>query len=178
MHKDLDLHKYLDRISQIIHLLPVAIFDCVIKKVIFFVFWILWYFLKLSMNIMESLFASLASLIRNHFFCSLIVMQWGIHFFLNSSTPECSTKVKYKIDHNSETKNHTKKTHKIRFRTWRIVRDDKKNNFSRVHRDNLKLTISRKLKMGKLNINSFLNIAQQFGQKNGNGSFWGCEGGL
>ena len=33
---------------------------------------------------------------------------------VGDSSPECSTKVKYKIDHNSKTKNRTKKTHELK----------------------------------------------------------------
>ena len=42
------------------------------------------------------------------------------------------------------------------------------NSFFRVYRDDLKATISQKLKIGKLIFHAFQNIAQQFRQKNGN----------
>ena len=52
-------------------------------------------------------------------------------------------KVKYKIDHNSKTKNRTKRTlHNF----W----DDEKS-FFRAYQDDLKLTMYQKLKIGKFN---------------------------
>ena len=54
-----------------------------------------------------------------------------------------------------------------------------KKYFFRVYRDDLKLTISQKLKIWKLVFHSFQNIAPHFGPKNENCSIWGNgEGGL
>ena len=74
---------------------------------------------------------------------------------LNSSSPDCTMMVQYKIDYNSKIKNHTKKlmNSKICFRSLSL--EWMKKIIFRVYRDDLKSTISPKLKIAKIEKFSF-----------------------
>ena len=62
-------------------------------------------------------------------------------------------------------KNLTKKTQKAVSHHCTFVGTIEKNIFLRVYRDDLKSTVTQKLKIRKLIIHSFQNITQQFRQK-------------
>ena len=92
-------------------------------------------------------------------------------FFWIRLSPECTTKVKCKIYHNSKTKNPNKKTRrnsKIRFRTLRTFWDDKKNQFL-VY---IEMIVNRPyLKDRKIDFSLISEHCAKFWQENKNGSF-------